>query len=174
MPATYTLIASNTLSSSAASVTFSAIPATYTDLVLRMSSRQATSNTTDEMVIRYNGITTTTYSTTTVNGQGSTTYSFRASNQTYFGDLGVSEGNSPTASTFGSVEIYIPNYTVAAHIPSSGTSAIENNSATNNWVGATAGLWRNNGPVSSISITAGSSSTFNSGSSFFLYGIKSS
>ena len=39
MPATYTLIASNTLSSAAASVTFSAIPATYTDLVLRYSAR---------------------------------------------------------------------------------------------------------------------------------------
>ena len=174
MANTYTLISSNVLGSSAASVTFSSIPSTYTDLVLRISSRQATANTTDEMVIKYNGIATTTYSSTTLNGQGSTTYLFRASNGTYFGDLGVSQGNSTTASTFGSIEIYIPNYTVAANIQSSGMSAIENNSATANWVGTTAGLWRNNGPVSSISMTAGSSSTFNSGSSFYLYGIKNS
>jgi hypothetical protein len=35
MANTYTPIASNTLGASAASVTFSAIPATYTDLVMR-------------------------------------------------------------------------------------------------------------------------------------------
>ena len=39
MPVTYNLIASNTLSSSAASVTFSAIPGTYTDLLLRITGR---------------------------------------------------------------------------------------------------------------------------------------
>ena len=37
--ATYTLISSNVLSSSAASVTFSSIASTYTDLVLRVSAR---------------------------------------------------------------------------------------------------------------------------------------
>ena len=36
---TYTLISSNVLASSAATVTFSSIPATYTDLVLRVSAR---------------------------------------------------------------------------------------------------------------------------------------
>jgi hypothetical protein len=39
MANTYTLIESQVLGSSAASVTFSAIPATYTDLVLKFSSR---------------------------------------------------------------------------------------------------------------------------------------
>ena len=39
MATTYNLISSNVLSSSAASVTFSSIPAIYTDLVLRCSTR---------------------------------------------------------------------------------------------------------------------------------------
>ena len=39
MATTYTLITSQTLASSAASVTFSSIPSTYTDLVLRVSAR---------------------------------------------------------------------------------------------------------------------------------------
>ncbi len=41
MPARF-LISSQTLSTAAASVTFSAIPATYTDLVLKMTTRMAT------------------------------------------------------------------------------------------------------------------------------------
>ena len=57
---TYTLISSNVLGSSAASVTFSSIPATYTDLVLRVSAR---TDADDTSLITFNG-TTTGYSKT--------------------------------------------------------------------------------------------------------------
>jgi hypothetical protein len=39
MPSTYTLIKGETIGSSAASYTFTAIPSTFTDLVLRISVR---------------------------------------------------------------------------------------------------------------------------------------
>jgi hypothetical protein len=47
MANTYTLIASNTLGASAASVTFSAIPSTYTDLVVRYSAASCDAAVTD-------------------------------------------------------------------------------------------------------------------------------
>ena len=48
MPSTYTLISSNVLASSAASVTFSAIPSTYTDLVVRASIRSDATSDADD------------------------------------------------------------------------------------------------------------------------------
>jgi len=51
--ATYTLISSNVLTSSAASVTFSSIPATYTDLVVRLSARATT--TASNIWVTFNG-----------------------------------------------------------------------------------------------------------------------
>ena len=71
MPATYTLIASNTLSSSAASVTFSAIPATYTDLVLRWSSRTDNASVVDVVLLEFNASGGTAYSTRRIIGTGS-------------------------------------------------------------------------------------------------------
>ena len=170
MANTYTLIASNTLTTSAASVTFSAIPNTYTDLVLRMSTRGAVSaQGTGPIYFRLSGDISTNYSVTDLKGNGSSASSSRQSSFN-FGDAGESVWVSWTADTFANTEIYIPNYTVSQNKPISVFAAVENN-ATSAVIETQAVLWRNNTSISSIEL---SQFTFAAGSSFFLYGIKSS
>ena len=79
---TYTLISSNVLTSSQASVTFSAIPATYTDLVLRISAQaDGASNAFDNITLTFNGTGTTNHSSTRLTGNGSVEASNRGTNQ---------------------------------------------------------------------------------------------
>jgi len=169
MANTYTLIASNTLSSSATSVTFSAIPNTYTDLVLKVSARTANTVPSRTTRLRLNGLSTTIYSYTIIDGDGSTATSTRASSTTE--SPVVVNGNSSTSSTFSNTEIYIPNYAGTTQKPISTAYAAENN-ATAAALGAVASLVNLTSAVISLEIS--NSSNFLTGSSFFLYGIKNS
>jgi hypothetical protein len=174
MPATYKLIASNTLSTSASSVTFSAIPGTYTDLVLKYSAR--TDNTTPRDVrVRLSGITTSQYSSTDLRATNATASSVRSSNQVFMEFNNAIGGSDSTANTFSNNELYFPNYISSTNKPVSNFGVVESNHATDdyNYLHATAGLWRNTGAITSIELYLGSNN-FVSGSSFFLYGIKNS
>lgn len=166
MANTYTLIASNTLSTTAASVTFSSIPSTYTDLVLKFSVRNSGTNT-STVRIRFNA-TATNYSYTYLQGDGSAATSSRASATTFIFTL--QNRNSYTANTFSSNEIYLPSYTAAQNKPLSVIGMQEDNS-TAITMQATAGLWSNTAAVSEIEIST-DANNFVSGSSFWLYGIK--
>jgi hypothetical protein len=173
MPSTYTLISSNVLASSAASVTFSAIPSTYTDLVLRASTRVSTgAGLFDTIAMRLNGDTATNYSDTYLRGDGSSASSGRDTSFTRtFVRMG--EGNGTTANTFGSVEIYIPSYTASQNKPISSVSMAENN-ATDSHMAINANLWRNTAAITTILLYSENALSFASGSSFYLYGIKNS
>lgn len=180
MALTYQLISSNVLSSSAASVTFSAIPSTYTDLVLRFTARSTAATVTDAIGdIRINGATTTLYSNTTIYGDGVSAVSNRTTSATYIQCFTVSAAGA-TANTFGSVELYLPNYISTTQNKTVGAnSAAESNATTATawyWNGATAGLYRESAnAITEINIALRSSgSSFVSGSSFYLYGIKNS
>jgi hypothetical protein len=70
---TYTPLATVTLGSSAASVTFSNIPATYRDLILVIESKASTSGV--EGQLRFNGDSSNSYSFVRMRGNGSTTAS---------------------------------------------------------------------------------------------------
>lgn len=172
MANTYTLIASNTLSSSAASVTFSSIPGTYTDLVLRFSARtNATGAANVEVLaVAFNGTYGTNFSGTRVYGNGASALSNQQTDEfTYV----VGVNNAATSNTFSNSEIYIPNYLVSQNKPFSAFSTGENN-ATTTQINAAAGLWQNTSAITSFSIKPNSGGDFLSGSSFFLYGIKNS
>ena len=172
MPSTYTLISSNVLASSAASVTFSAIPSTYTDLVLRFSTRTDAATTQSQMWITINGLTTSIYSFRRFYGTG-TAVSNEASAATLPDNVttAIADGANATASTFANGEIYIPSYTVAQNKPFSSISSQENN-LTAAYTSALAGLISSTASVTSLSILT--PSNFVSGSSFYLYGIKNS
>jgi hypothetical protein len=170
MATTYTLISSNVLSSSAASVTFSAIPATYTDLVLRASVRCSNAGNVNNLRIQFNSDTSTNYSETFIRGNGATATSSRVSSQVQIIEALVVDGDGSTANTFGNVEMYIPSYTVSQSKPISTLSVQETNATTAN-IFATANLWRNNAAVTSIYIEAGATVNMLTGSSFYLYGI---
>jgi len=172
MPATYTLISSNVLSSSAASVTFSSIPATYTDLVLRVSARDNDTGAFQQLRITFNGDSATNYSYTNIYGTGSSAFSLGAATANFnYINFQSSDSNGATANTFGNSELYIPSYTASQNKPVSMFSVSETNATATN-MGATAGLWRNTAAITSFTISPASGSlSFLTGSSFYLYGI---
>ena len=177
MPSTYTLISSNVLASSAASVTFSAIPSTYTDLVVRASLKATNTNTvTSAGYITFNGTGGTVYSRTDIQtlSNSNAPTSSRSSNGSEIQSLIIDSANAAFANTFNSTEIYIPSYTVSQNKPVSIYSVAEMNNTTGyDLMNATAGLWRNTSAITSITFYPQSAS-FEIGSSFYLYGIKNS
>jgi hypothetical protein len=181
MASSRTLIESQTLASSAASVTFSSIPATYTDLVLRWSSRgnQATIWQSYPR-LKINNSPSAVASVTYIAGNGATASSFTAVAISTSGQYPItnSAGNimsnsaGNTTSTFDSVEIYIPSYTVAQNKPFSMIGAGEQNATTAYIVGSAA-LERNTSAITSL-VIINDTGNFVSGSSFYLYGLKNS
>lgn len=172
MANTYELIASNTLTSTASSVTFSGIPNTYTDLVVRLSARMTSAQLYDSVKITLNNVTTTLYSVVRIGTQGFTAVtSFAQANRANF-STGWATASTATSNTFGFTEIYIPSYTANQNKPLSAIGHSENN-ATNAAADITAHLFRSTSPIDTITL-AGFSANFVSGSSFFLYGIKNS
>ena len=171
--ATYTLISSNVLSSSAASVTFSAIPATYTDLVVKMSLRAENSNPGgDRIKVVLNGSSSSIYSMTNMVGFGSGGYgSATLSSQTYL-TLRYTNEAGMTANAFGSAELYIPSYTTSQNKPMGGISVQETNNASAN-MSATAGLFSSTSAITSIQFLP-YSGNWDIGSTFYLYGLKNS
>jgi hypothetical protein len=169
--ATYTLISSNVLTSSAASVTFSAIPATYTDLVLRLSVRSAAgaTNTVMQMLLNNDSDPTGYYSRTELRGDGATAASSRDSNDNKM-QFRFTNASTSTSNTFSNVEIYIPSYLASQNKPLSGINAMETN-ATTAYLTAQAGLWRKTNAINRIDFSFPDTSNFVSGSSFYLYGI---
>jgi hypothetical protein len=171
MPSTYTLISSNTLSSTTATVTFSAIPSTYTDLILNVSARSSQSGASASgLRIAFNG--TNTASNTQLQGDGVSVYTARATGGS-LQVIGLINGPTSLATTFSSQEIYIPNYTNTVIKPFS-TFAVQENNITEAYTEIFANLQNQTQAITSItaSVTAGAS--FVSGSSFYLYGISKS
>ncbi len=173
MPVTYSLIASNTLGSSAASVTFSAIPNTYTDLIVKLSTRTDLADTSVNIYTTFNGDTATNYSGTRVAYYAGGVDTQRSSNAVRFSQGPWSAGTNLTATTFANSELYIPSYLASQNKSVNSFDAVENNNATTAYVITTANLWRNTAAITSITM-APYSGNFVSGSSFFLYGIKNS
>ena len=173
MANTYTLIESQVLGSSAASVTFSAIPATYTDLVLRISARSdRTVSVTQPIRLSVNGTGGTSYSWTELTGDGSAAASARVASTSYTEQAYATAGGA-TANTYGSAEIYIPSYLASQNKPISGFSNSENN-ATDASISAVAGLFSSTAAITSITLAQSSTFLWLADSSFYLYGIKNS
>jgi hypothetical protein len=166
MPTTYEPIATTTLGSAAATVTFSTISGAYTDLVLVTNLKTTTTN--QEVTVKINNDTGSNYSLTNLRGDGSTAASLRRSSQT----VGtISKEISPnTAFEFVSVSTFM-NYSNATTYK---TWLSRNNRASaSNAPGTEAlvGLWRSTSAITElvVGLTGGN---FDTGSTFTLYGIK--
>lgn len=174
MPSSRILISSRTLTSVTNGVTFSSIPQTYSDLVIRMTAR-----TDGADPDRYEFWTNSddggpNFGTTTLRATGTTVSSVRNSSSGGIFAYYQMVGGGATASTFNSAEIYVPNYTNGSSgNPISLTGVAENNSSTGNGLGISAGLRTATGAITSVTVWGGGYS-FQSGSTFYLYGIKSS
>ena len=171
---TMTLIASNTVGSGgAASVTFSSIPATYTDLVIKVSARTNRSYFLDQLKMSFNGIASG-YSYKDLDANPSGPYSGGSSSASVI-YTGFTSTTNNVANTFGSVDIYIPNYTSSNPKSTSADSVSEDN-ATSAGQNMVAGFWSYSGnpAISSINLTMDVGTLFTQYSTFYLYGINNS
>ena len=172
MPTTFTLIQTVTVGSGgAATISFSSIPQTYTDLVLKLSARSSTaSNVVDSPFVDFNGVTTNQSARWVRTVDGSTVAS-QTDTRTYLPFSVCRDG--ATASVFGNGELYIPNYAGSTNKSFSVDGVAENN-ATAAGLGLTANLWSNTAAITSITLTLSSGGNFMQHSSASLYGIKNS
>jgi hypothetical protein len=170
---TYVAIAKNLLTSNQASVTFSGIPSTYTDLLLTFSVRTAAADYQATLTYQFNS-TTGNYSETYLRANFASVSSSRDSNQTKAYGMLVFNGDTSTSNTFSSGEIYIPNYAGSTNKVLSMTGVNENNNANQNNIVPYAGLWSNTAAITSIKIEDYYGNNLLTGSRFDLYGIKNS
>ena len=173
MPNTFTLIASSTVGAGGASdITFSSIPATYTDLLLDVSVRTSQANTSRTLYLQVNG-SATSWTQRSIYGTGSAAGS---DSTTGYGSTflycGECNGSTSTASTFTNTQIYATNYAGSTNKSFSVDSAQENN-ATGAFLTMMAGLWSNTSAITSIKI-APDAGNFVQYSTAYLYGLKSS
>ena len=167
MPDTFIKIASVTVGSGgASSIDFTSIPSTYTDLVVKLSGRGTASLNAIEVKVSFNGVTTN-LSSRGLYGTGSAAGS---QSLTYIPGLG--SAGSDTSSTFGNMEVYVPNYAGSAN-KSSSVDAVNENNATLAYAYLTAGLWSSTAAITQVTFTP-SSGNFAQYSTAVLYGIKSS
>lgn len=163
---TYVALAKTVLTGSAASVTFSSIVNTYTDLLIVCSARG--DSTGDSINVKINNAFGTD-SSTNLTGNGSAAASSNASGRSVKGALTLS---TDTSNTFASTELYFPNYAGSTFKAVSANAARENN-ATANLMGATAMLYQTTSAINQIDLIP-NTGNFVSGSRFDLYGIKNS
>ena len=159
MAKTYEPIATTTLGSAASSVTFSSISGTYTDLVIVLNG--ALSSGLASLSVEYNGDTTSTYSYTRIQGNGTTASSARAPSDNAIGF--VAQDSCMTI-------VNINNYSNSTTYKTTLTRTNSNYSSDGR-TGSYVALWQNTAAINSIKLSA--SANFNSGFTFTLYGIAS-
>jgi hypothetical protein len=160
-------IATSTLGAGQTTVTFSSIPSTYTHLQIRASVAAAVNN---GILTRFNGDTANNYARHRLAGNGTTVAAGSGSSVSsiyvYYGS-----GVPTAASTFGPMVLDILDYTntnkyktlrALCGYDANGTGGIDLDS----------GVWMNTAAVTSISFLMDGATTYNSGTTFALYGIK--
>jgi hypothetical protein len=161
-------IAYQTLSVQTATFTFSNIPQIYQDLMLVITA--ANNGSAQYQQIRLNGDSSTNYSNTLLQGDGSSAASARTASSNAIGEIGVSPNNSPST-LFGSTNIHILNYSNNT----TNKTVLSRNAADANGSGYSilnVGLYRNTSAITSISFLHQAGSGFVAGSTFALYGIR--
>ena len=174
MALTYVALATVTVGSGGASeIDFNSIASTWTDLVIQISARNSGTGGSGwrALYARFNG-SSTSYSDRALAGNGSSAFSFSnggGTNKVFLGDLPMGDN---TASTFGSVSVYIPNY-AGSNNKSLSSDSVQENNATLAQADLVAGLWSNTAAITSIKLLW-DSGNFVQHSTATLYGIKNS
>jgi len=163
MTATYEKIATTTLGSTTATVNFSSISGSYTDLVVIISG-SINANDLPAWQVGNGSASTTGYSQTILRGNGTNALSVRFTNQSllWSGDV------NNTANSQMNTIIHIQNYsnttthkTMLSRFNNAGSEAMTG-----------VHLWRNTSAIDYLSFKTLSSNSYNSGTTFTLYGIK--
>ena len=162
MTATYEKIATNTLTTTTASITFSSISGSYTDLVLIFQGGVDTSN--GGLRMELNSDTGSNYSQTSLAGDGTSAASARNSNVT----------QARISSDFGMVNNLNYNSITSLNNYSNSTTYktwLSRNNLSSAGAESVIGLWRNTAAITSIKLVP-SANSFASGCTFTIYGIK--
>ena len=157
---TMTLIETKTLGTAAASIEFTSIPQTFTDLVCFVSARSTTSVNFYRINLNNSALDFTgRYLTSQGPASGTSAPAF-----------GRMPESTWTANTFGNDFWYLPNYTSSANKSISVDATAENNSGSLFYLDIVAGLWSNSSAITSVKFVP-SSGNFDVGTTISLYGI---
>lgn len=163
----WTLIESQTLGSSVASVTLGSggtIPQTYKTLRLIVSARVDNTN----MIVNLKpNNSASNLSERYLQGSGSAVTSSNDANA-----RAVASGSGETASTFGSATWDLPNYASTTAYKTISVDSVTENNATTAYQRLTAALWSDNSAITSIVISDFTTGNIVAGSTFTLYGLK--
>lgn len=161
------------LSGNQASIVFSNIPQTYTDLVVFYSLRH-TSVAVDPGAFYFNTDSGPNYNMRLLLGDGSGTGSF--SNANYLAEYNNWSSlflvpSGATANTFGSIKVYISDYSSNSKHKTVSTDCVNANNSSSSFVAMSTGVWKNNSPINAITFSS-STGLLAQFSSASLYGIK--
>jgi hypothetical protein len=171
---TYTLIASSTVGSGgSANIDFTSIPGTYTDLLVKCSARtNRTGSYEDAIKITFNGSGGSAYSVIRLYGDGASASSSSGTSAANILPYSVSS-NTVTANTFGTFDLYVPNY-LSSNYKSASIDMVSEANATNAIAGLAAGLWASTSAITQITLAPNVGTLFLQYTTAYLYGIKNS
>lgn len=161
--ATYEPIATTTLGSSSASIVFSSIPSTFSDLRLVV---HAITTGSGNMGIRFNTDTGTNYSVTNLTASVTSSSSTRTTNA----NGAIVGGNSILSTSPASFIFDIINYSNTSYNKSFLTTINMNKGTTAGSVELVSGLWRGVNAISTVTLYL-SLNSFNTNTTATLYGI---
>lgn len=162
MPATFEAIATTTLGSAAASITFSSIPGTYTDLRLVLNC-SAASGTTYPVIVINDDNAGSSYSQTNLRADGSTVVSNRSTNAGSGWDFGY----NGITTTPGLLTADFLSYAGSTNKTCLMTNANDRNGS--GYSDRYVGLWRSTSAITKIAIVG--NTNFAIGTTATLYGI---
>jgi len=159
---TYVALATTTLPSATATVTFSSIPATYRDLVLVIDGQQSNSGG-SEVVMQINGDGSSSYTNVRMNGNGTNTSSAS------YTETFITLAQATRGVRFTTVTSIMDYSATDKHktVLSRG-----NQGGGGDGVGAIAGRWPSTSAVTSIAAKNYFGENFDAGTTFSLYGIE--
>ena len=153
-------------SGGAASITFSAISQDYDDLLLVVSGRSSDAAARTNLILKPNGTSNNTRDRRLIGFDSDQEESSSDASEI---NLSIPAGGA-TADVFGSIQVYIPNYTASVAKSISAESVSENNSGGSYLLMLTAGLFDDTTAITSLEIDP-QAGNFVEFSSATLYGI---
>ena len=163
----YASIATVLGNGSSSTITVSSIPSTFAHLQLRIST--VTSSAGSGFFIRMNSDSGTNYSYHYLNGNGSVTGSGAVTSTNFISPFGVTYGTQTTSPTVSIIDIL--DYTnTNKNKTTRALSGMDNNGGGE--LQLFSGLWMNTAAITNLTLTTLSSTTYSTGSTFALYGIR--